>query len=475
MSAATASIADAPRTNLTSRDDSSKRNRSGQPQAQCTPMPLPAQGTQKIIQGNGTNVGTVISLHCPPEFELVGSKLMCVMDTNSTHWVGETYCKPSSPYGDYGFRVAVLASIVSSAIIFLMSVAFITCCLLDCIEDDKRQNDNENESEMWQWEEQAQHQKDSRSRYSHKGRNNNNNNSQEKVMSQWGTCNPAMCDAMRACRCHQHYAAYGPPPPLSALPGFDYRLPLLPQNPESAQISGPPPQYFGPPESQIQGPARPGLMWQTTETVTPARTGSFPGGLSEKSKSRRRLFVSMTDLDDHHEQLQRDAPFLCSDQRMDTELVDRLVLQLNRIYPQILSDKEAHRFRNLGVPTQVRLAELLKHLHGKGAEACHEFYRGLHIHAEDIYSNLPTRVTQREVTDLKGTNNAALYSERHVLSDRGPMFFLSCFSFVVAIAMLYYYKEEETFRCTGPILHCSAARLSKDVLISYSYVGKHKK
>ncbi|XP_073325812.1 caspase recruitment domain-containing protein 19-like [Pagrus major] len=123
-------------------------------------------------------------------------------------------------------------------------------------------------------------------------------------------------------------------------------------------------------------------------------------------------------IDDHHQQLQRDAHFLCSDQRMDTELVDRLVLQLNRIYPQILSDKEAHKFRNLSVPTKVRLAELLKHLHGKGEEACHEFYRGLHIHAEDVYSSLPTRVIQR-----------------------GPMFFLSCFSFVVCIAMLYYYRE----------------------------------
>lgn len=122
---------------------------------------------------------------------------------------------------------------------------------------------------------------------------------------------------------------------------------------------------------------------------------------------------------------------------MDTELVDTLVLQLNRIYPQILSDKEAHRvttdnirpkktscfpsleraklnlnsgcqflqwfnsacvslqFRNLSVPTKERLAELLKHLHGKGEEACHEFYRGLHIHAEDVYSSLPTRVIQR--------------------------------------------------------------------------------
>uniref|UniRef100_A0A671W077 CARD domain-containing protein n=1 Tax=Sparus aurata TaxID=8175 RepID=A0A671W077_SPAAU len=91
----------------------------------------------------------------------------------------------------------------------------------------------------------------------------------------------------------------------------------------------------------------------------------------------------------------QDANFLCSDQRMDTELVDTLVLQLNRIYPQILSDKEAHRFRNLSVPTKVRLAELLKHLHGKGEEACHEFYRGLHIHAEDVYSSLPTRIIKR--------------------------------------------------------------------------------
>ncbi|XP_035500796.1 caspase recruitment domain-containing protein 19 isoform X4 [Scophthalmus maximus] len=160
----------------------------------------------------------------------------------------------------------------------------------------------------------------------------------------------------------------------------------------------------------------------------------------------------MTDNDCYHEQLQRDAHFLCSDQRMDIELVDRLVLQLNRIYPQILSDKEAHRFRNLSIPTKLRLADLLKHLHWKGEEACHEFYRGLHIHAEDVYSSLPTRVTQR-----------------------GPMFFLSCFSFVVGIAILYYYGDGETLRRTGPFLHCSAARLSKGLpvqLTDYSPLGK---
>ncbi|XP_022594891.1 uncharacterized protein LOC111217345 [Seriola dumerili] len=274
MSAATASIADVSRTDFTNKDDGGDRNNLGQFQAQCTPMPLPALGTQKIIQGNGTNVGTVISLQCPAKHKLVGRELMCVMGTNSTHWVGETYCKPMAPYEDYGFRVAVLASIVSSAIILLMSVAFITCCLLDCIKEDKRK-EQETDSDVWQWEEQAQHQEDNRSRYSHKGRNNNNN-TQEKMLSLWDTHNPAMCDNMRACRCHQEYAygpvcTYnGPTALLAALPGHDYDQPLLPQNPDSAQISGPP-QYPGPPLSSCQttspglvqiSAAGPGLVWQ---------------------------------------------------------------------------------------------------------------------------------------------------------------------------------------------------------------------
>ncbi|XP_029911167.1 caspase recruitment domain-containing protein 19-like isoform X2 [Myripristis murdjan] len=163
---------------------------------------------------------------------------------------------------------------------------------------------------------------------------------------------------------------------------------------------------------------------------------------------------------------------------MDTDLVDKLVLQLNRIYPQILTDKEAHKFRNLSVPTKVRLAELLKHLQVKGEEACHEFYRGLHIHAEDIYFSLPTRVKRRELADPKWTNTVAIRRERYVLNDRGPMFFLSCLSFAVGLAMLYYYGEGDTLRGTSPLLHCSAAGLSKgakDVFISYADVGTKKK
>ncbi|XP_041860966.1 caspase recruitment domain-containing protein 19-like isoform X1 [Melanotaenia boesemani] len=185
--------------------------------------------------------------------------------------------------------------------------------------------------------------------------------------------------------------------------------------------------------------------------------------------------LTTRDIEGYNEQLQSDAQFLCSDQRMDAELVDRLVLQLNRIYPQILNDKEACKFRRLSVPTKVRLPELLKYLRAKGEEACHEFYRALHIHAEEVYASLPTRIRQREMADSKLANNVGILQKRYALNDKGPMFFLSCFSLVVGIAVLYYYGEGETLRSTGAFLHCSAAKLSKDakdVFISYAEVGK---
>lgn len=272
MSAATASVADVSRTDGTYRDDGRPRNNSGQSQAQCTPMSLPALGTQKIIQGNGTNVGTVILLQCPAKYKVVGGEVTCVMDVNSTHWDGKTYCTPLAPFEAYGFRVAVLASIVSSAIILLMSMAFITCCLLDCVKEDKRKK-QQRETDMWQWEEPTQHQGDNAFRYSHKGRNNNNNNTQEKMFPLWNSHNLDM----QARGYHQEYqypygpaCAYSRAAPLAALPGHGYDQPLVPRTPESVQISGPP-QYLGPPAPSVQPPSPhgvqvsgtgPGPVWQ---------------------------------------------------------------------------------------------------------------------------------------------------------------------------------------------------------------------
>lgn len=66
----------------------------------------------------------------------------------------------------------------------------------------------------------------------------------------------------------------------------------------------------------------------------------------------------------------------------------------NRKYP-IITVVIVFQFRNLDVPTSVRLGELLTHLQGKGEEACREFYRALHLHVEEVYYSLPTRLRLR--------------------------------------------------------------------------------
>ncbi|XP_077403788.1 uncharacterized protein LOC144036771 [Vanacampus margaritifer] len=115
-------------------------------QAQCPPLPSPRLGTHIINTGNGRSVGTAISLQCPSKHQLVGGELKCVMDALSPRWVGEPSCKPLPLYKDGGFRVAVLASIVSMGIIFIMSLAFITCCILDCVQKNTRKSSQRRDS-----------------------------------------------------------------------------------------------------------------------------------------------------------------------------------------------------------------------------------------------------------------------------------------------------------------------------------------
>ncbi|XP_076614589.1 caspase recruitment domain-containing protein 19 [Chaetodon auriga] len=172
--------------------------------------------------------------------------------------------------------------------------------------------------------------------------------------------------------------------------------------------------------------------------------------------------------DSFHEQLIEDSDFLKADRRLDTELVDKLILQLNRIYPQILSDKEATKFRNLDVPTSVRVGELLTCLQGKGEEACREFYRALHLHVEEVYYSLPTRLRLRDYLDpLK---YPGVINQKYVLNDRGPLFFLGCFSVAVGMALLYYYSEAKLTggsRALG-MAALGLKRKAQEVLIWYA-------
>ena len=53
------------------------------------------------------------------------------------------------------------------------------------------------------------------------------------------------------------------------------------------------------------------------------------------------LSPPVTRTESFREQLIEDGDFLGADRRLDADLVDKLILQLNRIHPQILTDAEA--------------------------------------------------------------------------------------------------------------------------------------
>ncbi|XP_070256968.1 sushi domain-containing protein 3 [Myotis yumanensis] len=102
----------------------------------CTQVRPPQRGTLQVLRGDGASVGTVIVFHCPSGHQMVGSGLLaCTWKGSVAEWSsGTPVCKAVTPHETFGFRVAVIASIVSCAIILLMSMAFLTCCLLKCVK-----------------------------------------------------------------------------------------------------------------------------------------------------------------------------------------------------------------------------------------------------------------------------------------------------------------------------------------------------
>ncbi|XP_073873971.1 caspase recruitment domain-containing protein 19 isoform X5 [Macaca fascicularis] len=117
------------------------------------------------------------------------------------------------------------------------------------------------------------------------------------------------------------------------------------------------------------------------------------------------------------DRLVQDTPFLTGHGRLSEQQVDRIILQLNRYYPQILTNKEAEKFRNPKASLRVRLCDLLSHLQRSGERDCQEFYRALYIHAQPLHSCLPSRHALHP-KGLPGTRRVLGFSpviiDRHV-------------------------------------------------------------
>ncbi|KAM3914255.1 caspase recruitment domain-containing protein 19 isoform 2-T2 [Leptodactylus fuscus] len=146
----------------------------------------------------------------------------------------------------------------------------------------------------------------------------------------------------------------------------------------------------------------------------------------------------MTDLS-YTDRLLQDTTYLKSNRNLTERIVDKIILQLNRVYPQVLTNKEAEKFRCLQTPLRTRLSDLLKHLTKKGERECQEFYRALQNNGDKVYATLPSRSSLNLSDPLEISPN----QEKVILNDHGPVFFLACFSVAAGLAFLMYYNNVE--------------------------------
>ncbi|XP_074807050.1 sushi domain-containing protein 3-like [Natator depressus] len=117
---------------------------------QCVMLLPPPYGSYYIEKGTGLSLGSVIVYWCREGYQLVGSKkLACLLRDNTSYWSHPApHCEAIPKPLDKGFRVAVIASLISGVIILTMSVSFAACCLRDRLLRNSAQRLNTREEQQ---------------------------------------------------------------------------------------------------------------------------------------------------------------------------------------------------------------------------------------------------------------------------------------------------------------------------------------
>ncbi|XP_061871828.1 uncharacterized protein LOC133628050 [Colius striatus] len=101
--------------------------------ASCMALPPPRYGYYYVDRGSGISLGSVLVYWCQEGYQLVGSeRLSCLRHDSASSWSHPPpQCQaPSQPSGS-GSRAAVAASLLSGAVILVLSISFAVCCWRD--------------------------------------------------------------------------------------------------------------------------------------------------------------------------------------------------------------------------------------------------------------------------------------------------------------------------------------------------------
>ncbi|XDV28810.1 hypothetical protein PO909_032018 [Leuciscus waleckii] len=96
----------------------------------CISVLPPRRGSYYVEHGTGVSVGSMLVFWCKEGYQLVGhEKITCILHAGVPRWSSYLpVCESIPRPNDQGLRVALLVSVVSGVVIFVMTVCFIVCC-----------------------------------------------------------------------------------------------------------------------------------------------------------------------------------------------------------------------------------------------------------------------------------------------------------------------------------------------------------